>query len=64
MGAALYTAGGYTAVFGLAVAIQLLAYVYMLLRLWGFQEKRKRMEKVSVRKVTKVFMIPVLLVAT
>ena len=63
MGAALYTAGGYTAVFGLAVAIQLLAYVYMLLRLWGYQEKRKRMEKVSFTKVRKVFMILVQLVA-
>ena len=63
VGAALYTAGGYTAVFGVAVAIQLLAYLYMLLRLWGYQEKRKRMEKVSFTKVRKVFMILVQLVA-
>ena len=41
VGAWIYDAGGYVSVFGASLGVISVAYIYMLLRLWNFEEKIK-----------------------
>ena len=47
IGAWLFSIGGYVYVFGVSLGFMALAYLYMAIRLWNFQEKLKRNEKLS-----------------
>ena len=47
IGAWLFSIGGYVYVFGVSLGFMAFAYLYMAIRLWNFQEKLKRNEKLS-----------------
>ena len=51
IGAWLLDSGGYVCVFSASLLICSLSYLYMLIRLWNFQEKRKEKENMSFLKM-------------
>eukprot|EP00090_Calanus_glacialis_P013647 TRINITY_DN22303_c0_g1_i1.p1 TRINITY_DN22303_c0_g1~~TRINITY_DN22303_c0_g1_i1.p1 ORF type:complete len:512 (+),score=57.94 TRINITY_DN22303_c0_g1_i1:1-1536(+) len=51
IGAWLLDSGGYVCVFSASLVVMGLSFLYMLLRLWNFQEKKKEKENLSVLNI-------------
>ena len=47
IGAWLFSYGGYVYVFGVSLGFMAVAFLYMIVRLWNFEEKLKSKEKLS-----------------